>query len=155
MSGRTLLDLLGTGQLPLEAERKFIEFCIWQQARPALAHGLEAVGMSDRAADARHARSLAELHSVARQAAHAARSANLPVLALGAVQGMASDVAQLAAAAATEDGDAAGVSFHAARLAGWALWARNDFQAGMFKTSAENIAFGEQLQTLLKLVGAV
>lgn len=151
----TLLDLLGTGKLPPQAERKFIEFCIWQQARPAIVQILRAASLEAQAGEAGQARDLASLTACVRDAAATAERAGLPVLALGAVQAAAAELAQLGEAADPTDGDPEEVSFHAARLAGWASWAENSFQTGMFKTSGEEVAYGTQLQALMTLVGAV
>ncbi len=152
MPHATLLDLLGTGKLPASMEQKFVEFCIWQQARPAFAQVLQASGLSSHAREASSVTDLAAMAECAQRAAEAARQDRLPVLALGAVQGIAAEISQLVAAADPAEWDTAAVSFHAARLVGWAMWATNKFGTGMFKTSAEAAAYGEQLQALMSLL---
>jgi hypothetical protein len=155
MSRHNLLDMLGTEHLPREAETRFIEFCIWQQARPALVQILEAVEMPVYAAEMSGAADLAGLQKCASDAAMTALTTrNIPVMALAAVQGTASEVEALVKAADPAEADAAAVSFHAARLVGWASWAINKFSTGMFKSSAEQVAYGEQLQELMKMLGA-
>lgn len=154
MSRPTLLDLLGTEQLPLQAEQRFIDFCIWEQGRPALARVLEAAGLSEHAAQVTAVDNLEALTACVAEAAAAAAGASLPMMALAAVQGVAAEIEQMAAVADAKDGDSGAVSFHAARIAGWAGWAANNFGQGMFKSSAEEIAYGEQLQELMRLLGA-
>mgnify|MGYP005838545001 CR=1 FL=1 len=155
MVRRTLLDLLGTEKLPQEAEQKFVEFCIWQQARPALVEVLRVAGLAEAAQEAERAATVEALAAWAGHAAKLAQQANLPIMALGAVQGVAAEINQLALSANPPVPDAGAVSFHAARLVGWAGWARNNFRTSTFKASAENIAYGEQLHTLMKMIGAV
>lgn len=156
MTRHTLLDLLGTAQLTREIEQQFVEFCVWEQAAPACVRILKHTGMLA------EAHTIAAIHQdaahLALQARHAASKvlqAGLEAMPLAAIQGMASEVDQLVAAAQPCDGtpDASAVSFHAARLMGWASWAEHDFSTGIFKASAENIAFAEQLQQLMHLLG--
>ncbi|MBN1964826.1 MAG: hypothetical protein JW910_09275 [Anaerolineae bacterium] len=155
MSRHTLLDLLGTERLPAEAERRFIDYCIWQQAQPALAEVLQMTELAELASEVTAADTLVALLACTRAAAESALRAGLSVLELGTVQGMATEVEQMIAAAGAEEGDAEAVSFHAARLTGWAAWARNSFSTGMFKSSAEEVAYGEQLQALMALLGVL
>jgi hypothetical protein len=154
MPHATLLDLLGTGKLPPQMERKFIQFCVWQQARPAFIQVLQAAGLSNYAKEADAMADLPSMVECARLAAETAHRSRLPVLAMGAVQGMSAEIAQLAAAADPAEFDAEAVSFHAARLVGWATWASNKFGTGVFKASAEAAAYGEQLQALMSLLSA-
>lgn len=154
MSRRTLLDLLGTEQLPAETEQKFIEFCVWKQAHPALQQIVQATGLTEKIPELVAVDKLEPLADCARKAAELARGADLPVMALGAVQGTSSEVEQMVTAATAETVDANAVSFHAARLIGWASWSRNNFQTGVFKVTAEEVAYGEQLQALMNLLGA-
>ncbi len=154
MSRRTLLDLLGTEQLPGETEMKFVEFCVWKQAHPALQQILQATGLTDQIPELATVDALEPLADCARKAAELARSAGLPVMAMGAVQGTSSEIEQMVAAATSETVDADAVSFHAARLIGWASWSKNNFQTGVFKVTAEEVAYGEQLQALMDLLGA-
>ncbi len=154
MSRRTLLDLLGTEQIPPETERKFVDFCIWNQAYPAFQQVLQATGMDQKVASEACVGDLQALQSCARNAATIAREANLPVLALGAIQGVSAEIDQMAAAARGDAVDANAVSFYAARLVGWASWSNNRFGTGMIKVTAEEVAYGEQLQALMDLLGA-
>jgi hypothetical protein len=154
MSRRTLLDLLGTEHLSAETERKFVEFCVWNQAYPALQQVLQATGLDSQVPEGASASTLDALVDCARKAANLAKQADLPVLHLGAVQGIYSEIDQMAAAAGADVVDADAVSFHAARLVGWATWSSNQFQPGVFKVTAEEVAYGEQLQALMDLLGA-
>jgi hypothetical protein len=156
MTRHTLLDLLGTTQLTREIEQQFVDFCVWEQAAPACVRILKHTGLTA------EARTIAAIHRdaahLALQARHAADKvllAGLEAMPLAAIQGMTSEVDQLVAAAQPGDGtpDASAVSFHAARLMGWASWTENDFGTGLYKASAENIAFAEQLQQLMTLLG--
>jgi hypothetical protein len=154
MSRHTLLDLLGTDALPGETEKSFVEFCIWQQAYPAFQQILTAAGLAEYVLEAREAKTISAMKACADRAANTAKTADdMPVLVLAAVQGMASEIEQIAASADLKDGDSSAVSFHAARLVGWASWASNNFSTGVFKSSAEDVAYGEQLQELMRLFG--
>ena len=156
MTRYTLLDLLGTTQLTREIERQFVEFCVWEQAAMACVRIMKQTGLgADARATAAIHRDATRLASQARHAAGQVLQAGLAAMPLAAVQGMAAEVEQLAAAAQPDDGapDASAVSFHAARLMGWASWAEHDFSTGLYKSSAEEIAYAEQLQQLMLLLG--
>ena len=153
MSRHTLLDLLGTEKLPAQAERQFIEFCLWQQARPAIVQILRETGLDAYAEEAAGVKTPAALAACVHRAAKVAQSAKLPIMAFATVQGAATDTEQLAAAAHPDTDDPEAASFHAARLAGWATWAANQFQNGTLKTTAENVAYGAQLKMLMNLLG--
>ncbi len=155
MSRHTLLDLLGTEHLPDEIERRFMDFCVWQQAHPAIVQILESCQLPESARTAAEAASLDALGACVQRAAASVKDRrDIPVMALGTIQGVASEVEQIALHAGPVEADAGAVSFHAARLVGWASWARNKFGTGMFKTSAEEVAYGEQLQALMQMLGA-
>lgn len=151
MSRHTLLDLLGTDKLPKQAEEEFTAFCFWKQAHPAIVQVLESAGLDDLAQEAKTATTLETLSECISQAVETAREADLAVMAFAAVQGLATDADQLFVAASSND--PAAVSFHSARLVGWATWAANRYQTGTFKATAEGVAYGEQLQALMTLLG--
>ena len=154
MSRRTLLDLLGTEQLPEDIEYQFVQYCIWKQAYPAVRQILETTGLATTIAPLEDLNQLDDLLARTRQAAATVHQVQIPVMAFGAVQGMAAETEQIAAAVTPTMVEADVVSFHAARLVGWATWSKNNFGTGMLKTTAEEVAYGEQLQLLMQLFGA-
>lgn len=154
MGRRTLLDLLGTERLPAAAEQQFIDFCLWYQVHPSFLQMLHTTGLKRHAERVACADRLDALVACARRAAEDAHRADLPVLALGALQGMVAEMEQIAQALHPDATDASAVSFHAARIVGWAAWARGEYGPAVIKASAEQVAYGEQIQALSGLLAA-
>jgi hypothetical protein len=155
MTRHNLLDMLGTEKLPKEAERRFVEYCIWQQSRPALVQIMKSVKLNTYAAELTRVNTLEALSECMNNAGMSALTTrDIPVMALAAVQGAVAEAEAMVKSASAQDADAAAISFHAARIVGWASWAINNFSTGMFKSSAEQVAYGEQLQQLMKMLGA-
>ncbi len=153
MTRYTLLDLLGTRQISGETERQFVDYCLWEQAVKACVAILEQTGMTPLAQELAAAQDTTALLITAHRVARQARRAGLGVMPLAAVQGMAAELEQLIHAARPGELDSDAVSFHAARLAGWAGWVRSSFRTGVFKSNAEDAAYAEQLQRLMRLMG--
>ncbi len=153
MTRYTLLDLLGTRHLASQTEQQFVNYCLWEQAVKACVAILEQTHLPELAHELGAAQDTTTLLIVAHRVARQARRAGLGVMPLAAVQGMAAELEQLIQAAQPGDIDSDAVSFHAARLAGWAGWVHSSFRTGVFKSNAEDAAYAEQLQHLMRLMG--
>ena len=154
----SLLEHLGKDTLPKPVLDAFVDWCIWQQARPALLQVLEKTKLVGPADDVRAASDLPALATSserARNEAHEARKTTGP-LGMSAAEAAAFEVTNLVTAASEEEWDPESVSFFAARVCGWAGWAQTDFKDPEQKSKAEITARNEQdaqLQTLWKKHG--
>lgn len=141
-----LLEYLGKDSLPHDLEAEFVEWCVWQQARPALALILQKANLNRYAAEVKNVASLKSLSEVSRRAAteaHKLRGTTGP-LALSSAEAAAFEVNHLARAATEHDWDPEGVAFFSARVCGWAGWAQTDYQQPARKVLAEDSARQQQ-----------
>ena len=154
----SLLEHLGKDTLPQALLDAFVRWCVWEQARPALALVLEKAQLATLAEEVREAEDLVTLSGVserAGQSAHEARKATGP-LGMSAAEAAAFEMANLVRAADADDGDPESVAFFAARVCGWAGWAETDFTDPAQKMLAEQEARDlqeNQLHTLWQQSG--
>jgi hypothetical protein len=149
-----LLDHLGRDTLPRRVVNTFIHWCIWAQARPAMAIVLERAGLTDIAVRMRDAGDLAVLTRLGHetnQHIRMLRGQTAPLL-LSAAEAAAFEFNNLTNAASEEYWDAEGVAFFAARVCGWASWADTDFTDPTRKAAAERIARKAQVAELERLL---
>lgn len=155
MPRQTLQQLLAMPQIAsTAAAQQYIDFCVWQQARPAIVKVLESCDQPAYALQAEEAGQVAILAESTQQAATAILlRRGIPVMQLAAVQGIAGEMKQIATAVEADLPDLEAMSFHAARLVGWAAWADYNFGTGSAKAHAEEAAYAKQLQTVHQLLG--
>lgn len=134
--------------------QQFIDWCIWEQARPALALILDKVMMTDLADNIRQAADLPALSAMGEQAnayVKRRRAATGP-LGLSAAEAGTFEFINMVKAASEDTWDAEAIAFFASRVCGWAGWAATDFTDPMQKNSAERIARQAQAARLDELI---
>lgn len=142
----SLMEYLGKDTLPHKIESAFVDWCVWQQARPALMLVLKKANLEHIAEKVGAIRDLGTLASLSTRASKEAKESTKKtgVLALSAAEAVAYEVANLTNAASETHWDPESVAFFAARLVGWAGWAETDFSEPSRKTLAETSARQDQ-----------
>jgi hypothetical protein len=141
-----LLEHLGKETLPRPLLVAFVQWCVLEQARPALAKVLRQTqmgAMADSVAAADGFDELAHLSEQARRESQAMRGKSGP-LAISAAEAAAFEFMNLMEAASDTELDAEGVAFFSARVSGWAGWAEFGFTDTAQKANAEHAAAQEQ-----------
>jgi hypothetical protein len=148
-----LREHLKKDTLPPVMVEMFAHWCIWEQARPALALVLQRANLQDIALRIDQA---TDLYSVARlgKSANAhirALRASADPLGMSAAEAATFEFANIIKAADEKNLDAEAVAFFAARVCGWAGWAQTDFKDPRHKIAAEKQASARQERYLEKL----
>lgn len=142
----TLLEHLGRDTLPPAVIDAFVQWCVWQQARPALLTVLNKTSLIEGAQQVETASTYAELQRVTALIGadvHAMRTRTGP-LGLSAAEAASFLVSKMAAAATENDWDPEGVAFFAAQMQGWAAFAETNFADPIKKSAAEQQARQQQ-----------
>jgi len=142
----TLLEQLGNDTLPATIEREFVDWCLWQQAYPALQQVLEKTLLTELVemlSNADKYFTLVALTDIIVQEAQAARK-RTGLLGLSAAQAAAIEFQKLLAAASEEAWDPQEVAFFSVRVCGWAGWANSEFSDTENKDAAERAARSHQ-----------
>jgi hypothetical protein len=149
----SLLDHLGKDTLPEALLQEFVNWCVWEQASPALVIVLENVQLQELAQSIRETRSLVELESLSAHAVSRIQELRKRTgpLGLSAAEAAAFEINNLAKAAAESHQDAESIAFFAARVCGWAGWAETEFIDPMRKAEAESEARDLQEERLQAL----
>lgn len=148
-----ILEHLGKDTLPNDLVERFVHWCIWEQARPALVRVLTETGLKHHAeaiAQAEDLNALAALSHKAGQAAEEARRSTGP-LGLSTAQAASFLVSRLVQSASEADYDPEGVAFFTAQVCGWAGFADGAFSDPALKNEAEAQARREQEAHLTQL----
>jgi hypothetical protein len=146
----SVLDYLGKDALPYAVEAAFVDWCVWEQARPALAMVLEKTVLNSLASEFRAAGDLGTLTALGQRATEEVTRAHGDTgpLGLSAAKGAVFEFNNLLAATPEPDFDPEAVAFFAARVCGWAGWAAVDFSQAERKTQAEQEAREQQAARL-------
>lgn len=137
-----LLEHLSRDTLPPELLETFVNWCVWEQAQPALLTILQKTGLHDQAQDLQAATTFATLANVSEKAGndvHEARKSTGP-LGLSTAEAASFLVSRMAKAATEAEWDPEGVAFFAAQVCGWAGFAEVGFNDFNRKALAEQIA---------------
>jgi hypothetical protein len=147
------LTRLSGDSLPPEMIEAFVNWCVWEQARPALVFVLERTGLTEHVSQLNEVNTYSALAQTAESAgndAHEARKRTGP-LGLSAAEAASFLVTKIARAATESEWDPEGVAFYAAQVAGWAGFADSGFSNSALKTSRENDARTQQEARLAEL----
>jgi len=146
----SVLDYLGKDALPYALETAFVDWCVWELARPALATVLEKAALGSLASEFRAAGDLATLVALGQRANEDITRAHGDTgpLGLSAAKGAVFEFNNLLAAIPEPDFDPEGVAFFSARVCGWAA---ADFSQAERKTQAEQEAREQQAARLSEL----
>lgn len=150
------LEQLGKDLLPKSVEADFVQWCIWQQAQPALVKLLDDTDLAALSNSLQAAKSLSALVSAAAAAAEALRRdyKTDALRGLFAARGAAFEFLNLLKEATEAEPDAEEVAFFAVRVCGWAGWAQTNFSKPDDKQAAETAARAQQGHKLEALMGA-
>ncbi len=137
-----LLDHLSRDTLPPELLESFVNWCVWEQAHPALLTILQKTGLQNQADELQAAKTFAMLAQVSEKAGHDVHEARKSTGPLGLSTAEAASflVSRMANAATEAEWDPEGVAFFAAQVCGWAGFAEVGFNDFNRKTLAEQIA---------------
>jgi hypothetical protein len=152
------LEQLGKETLPRELVETFMQWCIWEQARPALMVVLEKTMQQPLAEALAAANDRSSLLIAAENTTREIKQARVKTgpLGLSAAEAAAFEFNSLLRATDEDDWDPEDAAFFAARVCGWAGWAASDFSVPARKTQAEAEARQAQeirLQTLFRQFG--
>lgn len=149
----TLLDHLGKGTLSKPLLDAFVEWCVWQQARPALCLVLTKTTLNHLADQLNAAQDLGHLTLITERASQeikAARQRTGP-LGLSAAEAATYEYGNLLRVATDAQFDPEEAAFFAARVCGWGGWAASDFTQPTRKGQVEAEAREEQEAQLQRL----
>lgn len=149
----TLLEHLGRDTLPPAVIDAFVQWCVWEQARPSLLMVLKKTGLAEATQRVEAASTYAELQKVTAhigEDVHAMRTRTGP-LGLSAAEAASFLVSRMAASATESDWDPEGVAFFAAQMQGWAAFAETGFSEPLRKAGAEQVARQQQEAMLAEL----
>jgi hypothetical protein len=149
-----VLDYLGKDVLPDALETAFVNWCVWDQARPALVRVLEKTVLSSLASEFQTVGDLATLAALGQRAVEEVERAHSDTgpLGLSAAKAAVFEFNNLLATVPEPDFDPEGASFFAARVCGWAGWTDADFGASEVKTQTEDAARQQQAVKLGELM---
>lgn len=148
-----LFDHLSRDTLPPALVETFVNWCVFEQARPAMVQVLEKTGLQEHANHLRAATSYTALVAASEAAghdAHEARKSTGP-LGLSTAEAAAFLVSRVARAATEVEWDPEGVAFFAAQVCGWASFAEGGFNDFNRKNDAEQTARNQQEAKLAEL----
>jgi hypothetical protein len=147
------LNQLGGDTLPPEMIEAFVNWCVWEQARPALIAVLERTGLTEHSDQLKVVNTYAALAQTAERAGHDAHDARKRTgpLGLSAAEAASFLVTRIARAATENEWDPEGVAFYAAQVAGWAGFAESGFANPAQKTTRENESRTRQEEKLSEL----
>jgi hypothetical protein len=137
-----LLEHLNRETFPPAMIEAFIQWCIWEQARPALVTVLQKTGLDPHALEIMHAKTYTALAQACQNAgmdAHEARKRTGP-LGLSTAEASAFLVQRITQAATEADWDPEGIAFYSAQVMGWAGFAEAGFADPRAKSAAESAA---------------
>lgn len=137
-----LLEHLSRDTLPPELLETFVNWCVWEQARPALVAILQKTGLQEHAQNLQEAKTFTALAQISEKAGnevHEARKSTGP-LGLSTAEAASFLVSKMAKAATEAEWDPEGVAFFAAQVCGWAAFAEIGFNDFSRKTLAEQLA---------------
>lgn len=148
-----LLGQLGGDTLPPEMVEAFLNWCVWEQARPALVTILERTGLTEHAGNLRQVTTYAALAQASEKAGRDVQEARKRTgpLGLSAAEAASFLTHRIARAATEAEWDPEGVAFYAAQVAGWAGFAESGFTMPSQKTATENQAREHQEARLAEL----
>lgn len=148
---------LGGQHLPDPIEALFVHWCVWEQARPALAHTLAQARMPGLARQLKAATSLGEVMKLAREAHQriAALGGAGNRLPYSAAEAAIFEFRNLIDAADEGNLDSESAAFFAMRLAGWAGWAAAGCRDAAQKQRKERQARESQMTQLRALLREV
>jgi hypothetical protein len=148
-----VLDYLGKDALPYALESAFVNWCVWDQARPALARVLEKTVLNSLASEFQSASDLPTLAALGQRAVGEVERAQSDTgpLGLSAAKAAVFEFNNLLATVPEPDFDPEAASFFSARVCGWAGWTDADFGAPEIKTQAEEAARQQQSARLREL----
>ncbi len=148
-----VLDYLGKDALPYALESAFVNWCVWEQARPALVRVLEKTVLSSLASEFQAAGDLATLAALGQRALEEVERAHADTgpLGLSAAKAAVFEFNNLLATVPEPDFDPEAAAFFAARVCGWAGWTDADFGPPETKTRAEDAARQQQAVRLRAL----
>ncbi len=149
-----LLQQLSKDIFPPTLIQQFVDWCIWEQARPALLLVLQKVQLEEPAQILAAAQDIDQLLIATEQVAQRifeARKSTGP-LGLSAAEAAAYEMQNMLRAALDEGDDPESVVFFSARVCGWAAWAETGFTNPAQKAIAEATARDKQTHTLEKLI---
>ncbi len=148
-----LLEHLGKDTLPNAVIQQFVNWCAWEQAKPALVRILSKAGLADFANQIDESQDLDQLKAISKKAgdyAHEARKRTGP-FGMSTAEASAFLVHKLAQAAQESDWDPEGVSFFAIQVSGWAGFAETEFRDFQQKIAGEADARKTQEHQLAQL----
>ncbi|RMG80317.1 MAG: hypothetical protein D6712_18270 [Chloroflexi bacterium] len=149
-----LLQQLSKDIFPPTLIQQFVDWCIWEQARPALLLVLHKVQLNELAQVLEAAQDIGQLLTATEQVAqriHEARKSTGP-LGLSAAEAAAYEMQNILKSALDEGDDPESVAFFAARVCGWAAWAETNFTNPAQKPIAEAAARDAQIHKLENLI---
>lgn len=149
-----LLAHLSKDTLPTEMVKEFINWCVWQQAKPALVTILEHTGLDEMAAAivaCNGIGALAEISQNSGKLLHDKRPKTGP-LGLSTAEAALFLVSRMATAASEKDWDPEGVAFFSAQTCGWAGFAQSSFTDATRKVGAEKAARQQQEDKLTQMI---
>lgn len=152
-----LLEHLGKDTLPRPLLDEFIQWCVWEQAKPALITVMQKADMDElvqavtKATDFSALKEFAEIaNEYAKQ--YAKQMKGTPnLMALSAAEAAAFEFTKVISAVEEDQTDAEIVAFFAARVSGWAGWATSDFTDPTKKQASETDSREKQEATLHQL----
>jgi hypothetical protein len=141
-----LLNHLGKDTLPEPLLREFVDWCLWEQARPALEVILTKTGMGIHATNVARASDLVEFAHACETAGHHAHEArkNTGPLGLSTAEATSFLAQRMANAGMTDPVDVEAIAFYMVQLVGWKGFAESDFLNPTAKTDAETLARSAQ-----------
>jgi hypothetical protein len=151
-----LLDHLGKDTLPESLLREFVDWCVWDQARPALETILTKTGLVTHAAAIHKTSDLVEFAAAAEAAgkqAHEARK-NTGPLGLSTAEATSFLTHKMLIAALSDPVDVEEIAFYVVQVVGWKAFAEADFLNPMKKPEAESQARQAQETKLQELWNA-
>ena len=149
----TLLEHLGRDTLPPAVIDAFVQWCVWQQARPSLLTVLRQTALLEAVQKVEAAATYAELQHITTAIGadvHAMRTRTGP-LGLSAAEATSFLVSKIAVAATESEWDPEGVAFFASQVQGWAAFAESGFTEPMRKPAGEQLARQQQETMLAEL----
>jgi hypothetical protein len=137
-----LLNHLGKDTLPEPLLREFVDWCVWEQARPSLEVILNKTGMTTHATNIARTTDLVEFAAACENTgkdAHEARK-NTGPLGLSTAEATAFLAQKMANAAMSDPLDVEAIAFYMVQLVGWKGFAESDFLNPTKKLEAESAA---------------
>lgn len=134
----TLLDQLDA--LPQTILDPFVRWCLLEQARPAFAEVLDKAALGDQADAVRSEQDAERLLALSNEIRAMSAQTRVTSTEIPAPEAAAFEFSGLVTAALPDGWDPEEAAFFAARVVGWAAWARGDFKSPADKVLAERAA---------------